>query len=301
MKTYQQTLKRTVSCSGMGVHSGKHVTLTIHPAPVNHGIQFKRIDLPDQPVIPAHFNHVVDTSLATVIGGNGCIVSTIEHLMAAFAGLGIDNALVDLNNYEMPIMDGSAAPFTELLLSAGFRRQSGPKCYFVVKKPIEISEGAKSVCAFPDPTFRLTCTIDFPHPLIRTQTYSLTVCERTFRREVAGARTFGFLREVETMKRFGLGRGASLNNAVVIGDHEVLNEDGLRFPDEFVRHKALDCLGDFALLGLPVLGHIVSSRSGHAFNHAFVRKFLERRDCWETLTIHDISAPRPAAPLALAV
>jgi UDP-3-O-[3-hydroxymyristoyl] N-acetylglucosamine deacetylase len=287
IQTRQQTLAKMVFCSGMGVHSGKIVNMTIHPAPINHGIQFVRKDLTGSPRISAHFNQVVDTSLATVIGSEGCIVSTIEHLMATFAGLSIDNALVELDSYEVPIMDGSAGPFTRLVRSAGTTAQSGPKCYFVIKKPIAIESEGKSVSVYPEPTTRITCTIEFPHPMIKRQTYSIEVTPDRFEKEISPARTFGFLHEVEYMKRYGLARGGSLDNAVVIGDNGVVNEGGLRFPDEFVRHKILDCIGDFSLLGLPIIGHIVTHRSGHAFNHAFLKTLFSRKESWETITINN--------------
>ncbi len=285
----QRTVAKSVSCSGTGVHSGRPVTLTVRPAHINHGIRFVRTDLPDSPDISAHFNAVVDTSLATVIGCNGFIVSTIEHLMAAFAGLSIDNALVELDAYEVPIMDGSAGPFTAMIRSAGIQEQAGPKCFFVVKEPIELKENGKSVAVYPDAAFRITCTIEFNHPLIRKQSYSFELSDEVFEREIAGARTFGFIQEVEYLKKYGLARGGSLDNVVVLDPGGgILNQDGLRFQDEFVRHKILDCLGDFSLLGLPMLGHIVISKSGHAFNHAFLKEFFARKESWDTLTLHDI-------------
>lgn len=286
MQTHQQTLARAVSCSGMGVHSGKTVNLVIKPAPINHGIQFMRTDLPGSPRISAHFNQVVDTSLATVIGSEGCIVSTVEHLMATFAGLSIDNALVEIDAYEIPIMDGSAGPFTRLVRSGGTAAQTGPKCYFVVNRPITLEDGEKSVTVSPASCYKITCTIEFQHPLIQRQTYTIEVTPERFDTEISTARTFGFLHEVEYMKRYGLARGGSLDNAVVISEDGVLNEGGLRFPDEFVRHKILDCIGDFSLLGLPILGHIVTHRSGHAFNHAFLKAFFNQKESWETLTIN---------------
>lgn len=280
----QKTIARQVSCSGVGVHSGQTVTVTIKPAPENHGIQFVRTDLPNRPCIPARFNKVVDTSLATVIGADGFIISTIEHLMAAFMGLAIDNALVEVNSYEMPIMDGSAGPFARMLKSAGEQVQDAHRCFFVVSKPIELSEGEKFVGIYPAPHFKITCSIEFDHPLIKNQQYSAEITKALFENQIADARTFGFLHEQEYMKKFGLGQGASLDNVVVVGQDRVLNEDGLRYPDEFVRHKLLDCIGDFSLLGLPILGHIVANRSGHAFNHAFVEKFFNEKDAWQTLT-----------------
>ena len=285
MYSRQRTLMQPVSCSGVGVHSGKNVNLKIKPAPVNHGIKFIRTDLPDSPCISALFNRVVDTSLATVIGFDGFIVSTIEHLMASFAGLSIDNALIEVDGYEMPIMDGSAAPFTQLIQTAGILEQDGPKCVFVIKKPITLEKDNKSVSIFPSPVFKITCSIDYDHPMIRQQTFSMEVTDQLFQTEVSRARTFGFLNEIEYLKKVGLARGGSLENAVVVDKDGVMNKDGLRFEDEFVRHKLLDCIGDFSLLGIPVLGHVVTHRSGHAFHHAFLEKFFAEKSSWETCVI----------------
>jgi UDP-3-O-[3-hydroxymyristoyl] N-acetylglucosamine deacetylase len=280
----QTTIARPVQCTGTGVHSGKDVLLRVKPAPINHGIKFVRIDLPDFPCVPARFNKVVDTSLATVIGSDGFIVSTIEHLMAALAGLGIDNALVEVNAYELPIMDGSAGPFVRLLQSAGIETQQAPRYFFVIQKPLELQDDGKFVGLYPAPHFRITCTIEYTHPLIRTQTRDLVITAEHFAREIANARTFGFLHEVEYMKKYGLALGGSLDNAVVIDQDSVLNEGGLRYQDEFVRHKLLDCIGDFSLLGLPIIGHLVVKRSGHAFNHAFLEKFFLEKSSWQTCT-----------------
>lgn len=286
----QKTIAGEVSCSGIGVHSGQVVKLRVKPAPVNHGIQFVRTDLPNRPRIPAIFNKVVDTSLATVIGTDGFIISTIEHLMAAFTGLSIDNALVEVNSYEMPIMDGSAGPFTRMLQSAGLKNQSAPRCFFVVEKPLELNQDNKFVGIYPAPHYQVTCSIEFDHPAIQTQQFSVIIKDDHFEKEIANARTFGFLYEQEYMKKFGLGKGASLDNVVVIDQKGVLNEDGLRYHDEFVRHKLLDCLGDFSLLGLPILGHIITKRSGHAFNHAFVEEFFKQKDAWQTRTFESDTA-----------
>ncbi len=285
MKHHQQTIGTPASCSGVGVHSGNTVNLTIKPAPVNHGIRFVRTDLPGHPGVTAHFNNVVDTSLATVIGAEGCIVSTVEHLMAGFSGMSIDNAIVEVDAYELPIMDGSAGPFTRLIKSAGTLRQEGNKFYFKVNAPISLSEYGKSVTVYPADEFRITCTIAYDHPLIGTQTCDFVIDGETFEQEICSARTFGFLHEVEMMKRYGLARGGSLDNAVVIDGNHVLNEGGLRYPDEFVRHKVLDCIGDFSLIGMPILGHVVASKSGHAFNHAFLERFFKEKGSWETCTL----------------
>jgi len=277
---HQRTLDKAVSCSGIGLHSGKTVHLTLKPASVNHGIKFVRKDLP-----PARFNYVVDTSLATVIGSDGVIVSTIEHLMACLAGLSIDNVIVELDSYEVPVMDGSAGPFTRMILEAGIRELDAPRHFFMLKEPIELEQDGKFVGAYPDDTFKITCHIEFEHPLIRSQSCTIEVIDHIFEHEVSGARTFGFLHEVEYMKRYGLARGGSLDNAVVIDENNVLNDEGLRYQDEFVRHKLLDCIGDFSLLGMPILGHIVTRKSGHAFNHAFLERFFNEKASWNTQTL----------------
>ena len=285
MRFEQRTLETTAACTGVGLHSGKMVNMTIHPAPINHGIKFRRVDLPGSPDVTAQFNRVVDTSLATVIGSGGCIISTIEHLMATFAGLSIDNALVELDAYEVPVMDGSAGPFTELIKEAGIKDQGTARHYFVLNEPIELKEGDKSVTVHPSDVFKITCSIEFKHPLIQKQSYSIDVTDEVFDTEISKARTFGFLQEVEYLKRYGLAQGGSLDNAVVIDNDRIINEDGLRYPDEFVRHKILDCLGDFSLLGMPILGHLVVHKSGHQFNHAFLEKFFSQKASWETCAV----------------
>jgi UDP-3-O-[3-hydroxymyristoyl] N-acetylglucosamine deacetylase len=278
----QTTLAKSLTCTGMGLHSGKTVHMIIKPAPANHGIQFKRIDLPDSPGIKALFKMVVDTSLATVIGAGGAIVSTVEHLMACFAGMGIDNALVELDAHEVPVIDGSAGPFTRHILDAGIRELEAPRYGFIIKKPIEIAQDGKFIGLYPCDTFKITYTIDFAHPVIQKQTYSIDVSRDSFYREICTARTFCFFHEVEFMKMHGLALGGSLDNAVVLDEEKVINEEGLRFPDEFVRHKILDCIGDFSLLGMPLSGHVVIEKSGHAFNHAFLTTFFASKQSWET-------------------
>jgi len=284
----QRTVAKPVNCSGVGIHSGKKVNLTIKPAPPNHGIKFIRTDLLDCPVISAHFNMVVDTSLATVIGFEGFIVSTIEHLMASFAGLSIDNALVEIDSYEMPIMDGSAGPFTSLIKAAGIKELDTPRYFFVIKKPIELKKDGKMVGVYPCSTYKITCTIEYDHPLINTQSYSVDVSDHIWENEISKARTFGFLHEYEYLKKNGLARGVTLENVIAIDDKDVINEGGLRYRDEFVRHKILDCIGDFSLLGMPILGHVVAEKSGHAFNHFFLKKIFAEKESWETGTINDI-------------
>lgn len=266
------------------MHSGKNVNLTIHPAPINHGIKFVRTDLPECPSISAHLNMVVDTSLATVIGYDGFIVSTIEHLMACFAGFSIDNALVELDSYEVPIMDGSGGPFARLLKRAGIREQMGSRFYFIVNEPVVLEENGKSVAVFPSSAFRITCSIEYNHPLIQKQFYSVYVSDRIFETEICRARTYGFMHEIEYLRQYGFAKGGSLDNAIVIDHTAILNNEGLRYQDEFVRHKILDCIGDFSLLGMPILGHVILHKSGHSFNHAFLKKFFEQRKAWETRT-----------------
>ena len=299
--THQRTLCKEVSCSGIGLHSGRKVHLTLKPAPINHGIKFSRKDLPDNPTIPARFNCVVDTSLATVIGMDGVIVSTVEHLMACLAGLSVDNVMVELDSYEVPVMDGSAGPFTRMILEAGIREQEAERHFFVLKEPIELEQDGKFVGAYPDTTFKITCNIEFEHHLIRKQTCSIEVVDHIFEREISRARTFGFLHEVEYMKHYGLARGGSLDNAVVIDKSEILNEEGLRYQDEFVRHKLLDCIGDFSLLGMPILGHIITKKSGHAFNHAFLEKFFKNKASWQTLTLQAPPPPSYKSAKSLAI
>jgi len=298
----QRTVAHQATCSGIGVHSGKKARLTIKPASANRGIRFVRTDLPGTPMISALFNQVVDTSLATVIGSDGCIVSTIEHLMAALSALSIDNAIIEIDAYEMPIMDGSARPFFDLIERAGIEEQDADRCFFIIKEAIELRDGDKFVGAYPDPGRKLTCSIEYDHPLIRKQSITVNLDAQVFKEDISKARTFGFMHEVEMMKRFGLARGGSLDNAIVIDQTDILNPGGLRFTDEFVRHKLLDCIGDFSLLGMPIVGHIMTHRSGHAFNHAFLEKLFQNKSTWQAGPIHTTIEPTmPAPPKALAI
>ena len=282
MYMYQRTLQRPVQCEGIGLHSGRKVTLTIKPAPVNHGIKFVRTDLAHKPVISAHFRNVIDTSLATTIGTDGVIVSTIEHLMATFAGLHVDNVLLEMDAYEAPIMDGSAGPFSTMMKQAGVKIQSARRHYFVVKEPIQMAENGKKVGLYPSDIPRVTCTIDFDHPLLRNQSYSITLDNGHFEKEISCARTFGFLHEVDYLKKNGFAKGGSLDNAVVIDKHKILNPEGLRYANEPIRHKILDCIGDLSMLGMPIIGHIVTHKSGHAMNHSLLKRFVDQKSCWET-------------------
>ena len=257
--------------------------------------------MPDCPGVSAHFKNVVDTSLATVIGHDGFIVSTIEHLMAAFSALGVDNARVELDSYEMPIMDGSAAPFITAIKSAGIVEQESARCFFVVKAPIELKENGKFIGLYPADRFQMTYSIEYDHPLIGRQDCSLDLTEAVVENDIAGARTFGFLHEYEQLKRYGFAQGGSLDNVVVIDKEQILNPGGLRYPDEFVRHKMLDCLGDFYLLGLPILGRIRAEKSGHAFHVSFLNTFFSRKDAWETQVLDDSHPSSRESAKALAI
>ncbi|MBU0733349.1 MAG: UDP-3-O-acyl-N-acetylglucosamine deacetylase [Proteobacteria bacterium] len=277
----QRTLKHEIGCTGIGLHTGEKITINIKPAPCGSGIHFVRTDLSGHPMLKAHFNNVLDTTLATSIGSNGCRVSTIEHLMAAFYGLGIDNAVVELDGSEVPIMDGSSAPFVFLLKSAGIKEQKEPKRFIVIKKAFKIDDGNRSICVYPSKELKITYTIDFQHPLLRNQEYELHFSGGDFVREISRARTFGFLRDVETLKANGLAKGGSLDNAVVIDDFRIINEDGLRFKDEFVRHKILDFIGDLSLVQSPIIGRFVIKKSGHFLNQQMLATLMKSKKHWK--------------------
>ncbi len=270
----QRTLQRTVVVDGVGLHSGAKVTLRLVPAPANHGLIFVRTDLGGKPTIPVRSEFVTDTALATTLGQCGVKVSTVEHLLAAVSGLGIDNLRIEVDGPEIPIMDGSAAPFADRMSEAGVRLQGEPKSFIVIKRPVTVTEGDKYASFSPAKRFRIDCTIDFKHPLISDQQFTLEFSDRSFIRDVASARTFGFLRDVDKLRSVGLARGGSLENAVVVDDFSILNPEGLRFPDEFVRHKLLDALGDVSLLGRPVIGALTVFKTGHALNQKLVAKVL---------------------------
>lgn len=280
----QRTLMNEVGCTGIGLHTGEKVKINLKPAPANSGIKFVRTDLKGHPEVEVRFDNVFDTTLATTIGTNGCKVSTIEHLMAAFFGLGIDNAVVELDGPEVPIMDGSAAPFVFLIKSGDIREQKSPKQFIVIKKPFKVDDGNRSVSIYPSKELKITYMIDFQHPLLRNQEYELTFSGRDFVREISTARTFGFMKDVETLKKNGLARGGSLDNAVVIDDFRIINEDGLRFDDEFVRHKILDFIGDISIVGSPIIGHFVVKKSGHFLNQQMLRKLMESKKHWKVMT-----------------
>jgi UDP-3-O-[3-hydroxymyristoyl] N-acetylglucosamine deacetylase len=282
----QRTLKNVIRATGVGVHTGTKVVIALRPAPVDTGIVFCRTDLPGNPEVRAHALNVTDTRMATVIEGNGARVSTVEHLMSAFAGLGIDNAYVDISAEEVPIMDGSAGPFVFLLQSAGIEEQPKAKKYIRVKKPVVIQAGDKIARMEPFNGFKLSFSIEFNHPVFEQSASQVEIdfAKVSFVKEVARARTFGFTHEVEMMRERGLGRGGSLDNVIVIDDFRVLNADGLRFDDEFVKHKALDAVGDMYMLGHPMIGAFHGHKSGHALNNQLVRALLADQTAYELIT-----------------
>jgi UDP-3-O-[3-hydroxymyristoyl] N-acetylglucosamine deacetylase len=272
-----------VECTGIGLHSGEKVNLKLKPAEADTGICFVRSDLVHQPLIQAKLDNVLDTHLATTIGHGEVKVCTIEHLMAAIVGVGVDNIEVEVDGPEIPIMDGSAAPFIFLLKSAEFRVQRRLKKFILIKRPISVGDGGKKVTIYPSNCLKISYFIDFNHPLVKEQHFHLSHSARAFEKEISRARTFGFLHEVEQLKKNGLALGGSLDNAVVIGDFRVLNEDGLRYNDEFVRHKILDFLGDISLLGMPIIGHFVARKSGHTLNHALLAAIQGTPHHWEVV------------------
>jgi len=268
----------------LGLHSGEKVKINIKPAPSGTGIRFLRTDLSEHSFIDARFDNVFDTTLATSIGSNGCRVSTIEHLMAAFYGLGIDNAQVELDGPEVPIMDGSSAPFVYLLKSAGIAEQKEPKRFIVVKKSFKLDDGQRSIRVVPSNELKISYMIDFQHPMLRNQEYELSFSGGDFIREISRARTFGFLKDVQTLKENGFAKGGSLDNAVVIDDFRILNEDGLRYQDEFVRHKILDFIGDLSLSQSPVIGHFIVKKSGHFLNQKMLTNLMASKKHWKIMT-----------------
>jgi UDP-3-O-[3-hydroxymyristoyl] N-acetylglucosamine deacetylase len=285
----QRTLKETVRASGIGLHGGEKVYMTLRPASPNTGIVFRRIDLPEPVDIPANAINVIETMLGTTLEQAGARVGTVEHLMAAFAGLGIDNAFVDLTAPEVPIMDGSAAPFVFLLQSAGIEEQTAPKRFIRVLRRIEVADGDKWVRLDPYDGFRVNVEIDFDHPALRKhrQAFSLDFSSTTFLKEISRARTFGFLRDLESSRARERALGGSLDNAIVMDEYRVLNEDGLRFRDEFVRHKLLDAVGDLYLLGACLIGEFSGFKCGHRLNNLVLRSLLAQPESHETVAFED--------------
>ncbi len=276
----QKTIRTKVNCEGIGLHTGRKVRMTIKPAPVDQGVLFVRKDMAGNNAIKAELTNVSDTTLATTIGTNGTTVSTVEHLLSAFSGMGISNATVEISSFEIPIMDGSALPFVDILKKIGVSVQEKPKNFMVIEKPISVSDGEGRAMFIPAPEFKITYDIDFSHPIVEKQSYHMAFSQEIYEREICSARTFGFLRDVEYLQARGLALGGSLKNAVVLDDEKVINKEGLRCPDEFVKHKVLDAIGDLYLLGMPIIGHFKAYKSGHKLNNLLLRELLVRSDCW---------------------
>ena len=295
----QRTIKSLVKTVGIGLHSGRKVTLTLRPAPVDAGIVFTRVDLPEPVEIPVAASAIGDTRLASVLQKNGARVSTVEHLMSACAGLGIDNLYVDVDAEEIPIMDGSAASFVFLLQSAGIEEQSAAKRFIRVKKAVEVRDGDKLARLEPYFGFKLSFTIDFRHPAVDKtgQAFSIDFADTSYVREIARARTFGFAHEVEALREMGLARGGSLDNAIVLDEHRMLNNEELRYGDEFVRHKILDAIGDLYVVGHPLIGAYVANKSGHGLNNQLLRALLADQEAYEIVTFDKLEeAPTAFLP-----
>ena len=282
----QRTLKNPIKTTGVGLHTGARVEIVLRPAAPDTGIVFHRIDLAHPVSLPAHASNVGDTRLSSTLRRDGASISTVEHLMSALAGLGIDNLHVDVAGPEIPIMDGSAGPFVFLLQSAGVVEQDPPKRYLRILQPVEVREGDKWARFDPFNGFKLDFTIDFPHPMFGSENRSVVIdfAEHSYVKEVARARTFGFMQEVEAMRAAGLGLGGSLQNAIVLDEYRVLNSEGLRYDNEFVKHKVLDAIGDLYLLGHPLIGQYTAFKSGHGLNNALARALQARPEAYELVT-----------------
>jgi len=298
----QRTLNNTIRATGVGLHSGEKVYLTLKPAPVDSGIIFRRVDLDPIIDIPATALQVGETTLSTTLVKDNAKVDTVEHLLSAMAGLGIDNAIVELSAQEVPIMDGSSGPFVFLLQSAGIAEQEAPKKFIRIKRKVEVREGDKIASFVPYEGFKVTFEIDFDHPVFRqsVQTASLDFSSTSYVKEVSRARTFGFTKDLEYMRSKNLALGGSVKNAIVVDDYRVLNEDGLRYDDEFVKHKILDAVGHLYLLGHSLIGEFVGHKSGHGLNNRLLRELLQQEDAWEFVEFTDtetspITYMRPAA------
>lgn len=283
----QKTIRAAIPCRGVGVHTGVHVTMTLHPAPADSGIVFRRSDRGGA-TVAAHWRNIQESPLCTTVtNGEGVSVATVEHLMAALYGAEIDNLLVELDGPEVPVMDGSAEPFLFLVERAGIVEQETPRRAIKVLRPVRVRDQERSVALLPDSSFGVSFTIDFPNELVRRQEIGLAVDSETFRSDIARARTFALLQDVERMRAAGLARGGSLDNAVVVDGARILNREGLRFGDEFVRHKVLDAVGDLYLAGAPLIGHFEGVCSGHALNHRLLGAFFADRSAWCHTTIAD--------------
>jgi len=294
----QRTLRRSITRAGIGLHSGKNVTLSLKPAAPDAGIRFRRRDLGGLEV-PATVQHVGGINYATGLTRDAVKVDTVEHLLAALVSLGIDNVVVELDSPEVPIMDGSAKPFINMIQQAGIRQLGAARRYLKVLRPLSLSRGEKSIALYPSDHFRVTYSIAFDHPLLQHQSMTLHITDTSFIEEIAPARTFTFLKEVEMLRQQGLALGGSLDNAIVVGDTNVVNREPLRFANEFVRHKILDVIGDMALVGYPLVGHLVANRGGHALHTAFAAHVLQDPEAWTLVEDVDQSTVDSTATLPI--
>ncbi len=287
----QRTLRNAIRATGIGLHTGEKVYLNLKPAPVDTGIVFRRVDLDPVVEIPARAENVGETQLSTTLVRDGVKVSTVEHLLSAMAGLGIDNAYVEVNAAEVPIMDGSAGPFVFLIQSAGIEEQAAPKQFIRILKEVTVRDGDKVASFLPFDGFKVSFRIEFDHPVFRGRTVDAEIdfSSTSFVKEISRARTFGFMHEIEYLRSKGLARGGSVNNAIVVDEYRILNEDGLRYEDEFVKHKVLDAIGDLYLLGNSLIGEFRAYKSGHALNNTLLRTLVAQRDAWEVVTFEDDS------------
>lgn len=299
----QRTLRNAIRATGVGLHTGEKVYLTLKPAPVDAGIIFRRVDLNPVVEIEAKAENVGETTLSTTLVNGDVKVSTVEHLLSAMAGLGIDNAYVDVSAPEVPIMDGSAGPFVFLLQSAGIEEQDAPKKFIRILKEVTVKEGDKVASFVPFDGFKVSFAIDFDHPVFRGRKVDAEVDFSTtsFVKEISRARTFGFMHEIEYLRSKGLARGGSVKNAIVVDEYRILNEDGLRYEDEFVKHKILDAIGDLYLLGNSLIGEFKAYKSGHALNNAVLRALIAQEDAWEMVTFEQDDAPISYSSAVLAV
>lgn len=290
----QRTLKNEIRATGVGLHTGQKVYLTLRPAAADAGIIFRRIDLNPAVEIEAKALNVGDTTLSTTLMSGDVRISTVEHLLSAMAGLGIDNAIVDVSADEVPIMDGSAGPFVFLIQSAGIQEQTAPKKFIRIKKKLVVRDGDKEACFLPFNGFKVSFAIDFDHPVFKGRKLDTTVdfSSTSFVKEVSRARTFGFMHEIEYLRSKGLAKGGSVDNAIVVDKYRILNDDGLRYEDEFVKHKVLDAIGDLYLLGYSLIGEFRAFKSGHGLNNKSLRELIKQEDAWEMVTFeNDEEAP----------
>ncbi|BFM17307.1 UDP-3-O-acyl-N-acetylglucosamine deacetylase [Maricurvus nonylphenolicus] len=287
----QRTLKNAIRATGVGLHTGEKIYLTLLPAPVDTGIVFRRVDLDPVVEIQAKAENVGDTTLSTTLMKGDVRVSTVEHLLSAMAGMGIDNAIVEVSAAEVPIMDGSAGPFVFLIQSAGIEEQNAAKKFIRIKRPVVVEDGDKVASFLPFDGFKVSFSIDFDHPVFQDRTLEAAVdfSSTSFVKEVSRARTFGFMHEIEYLRSQGLAKGGSVDNAIVVDEYRILNEDGLRYEDEFVKHKILDAIGDLYLLGNSLIGEFKAHKSGHALNNKSLRQLIAQEDAWEVVTFEDES------------